>query len=107
MSLSDYAAVIWMSGEQSSVDRTLNATIQPLVTSYLAGGGKMFISGSEIGWDLVAQGHGSSFFTSTLKSNYPLVGGTYNTSDDANTYNASGNAGSIFAGISLAFDNGT
>ena len=107
ISLSNYQTVIWMSGDQSSTDGTFTSTLQPLVTSYLNGGGKMFVSGSEIGWDLVAEGHGSSFFTNTLKANYPVVNGAYTTSDDANTYNAAGASGSIFAGISLSFDNGT
>ena len=107
INLANYQSVIWMSGEQSNVDGTFSATVQPLVTSYLNGGGKMFVSGSEIGFDLVAKAHGSSFFTNTLKASYPLIGGSYATSDDANTYNAAGAAGSIFAGISLSFDNGT
>ena len=40
-----------------------------------------------------------SFFTGTLRAGY--VG------DDANTYNVSGVAGSIFSGVSLTFDNGS
>ena len=99
ISLSNYKAVIWMSGEQSTVDQTFTATTQPLVTSYLNGGGKLFVSGSEVGFDLVASGHGSSFFTNTLKASYQA--------DDSNTHSATGASGSIFAGISLAFDDGT
>jgi hypothetical protein len=108
INLADYQTVIWLSGEQSSGDGTFTAATQPKVTAYLNAGGKLFVSGSEIAWDLVAQGAGPSFFTSTLRGSYPADAGgtTYNNSDDAGTYAAAGAAGSIFAGLSLAFDNG-
>jgi hypothetical protein len=107
ISLSNYKAVIWMSGRQSNVDGTFNATVQPLVTSYMNAGGKMFVSGSDIGWDLVASGHGSSFFTNTLHASFPQVSGSYSSSDNAGTHAATGNTGAIFAGISLGFSDGT
>jgi hypothetical protein len=101
INLSNYADVIWMSGEQSSGNGTFTATTQPLVTSYLNGGGKLFVSGSEIGWDLVAQNHGSAFYSGSLKSTY--------VQDDAGTYaTQAGIAGSALAGVPvLNFDNGT
>src|SRR5204862_368827 len=55
INLADYQAVIWMSGEQSTVNETFTATTQPLVTNYLSGGGKLFVSGAEIAWDLSGQ----------------------------------------------------
>ncbi len=101
ISLSNYSYVIWMSGEQSSGNGTFTATTQPLVTSYLNSGGDLFVSGSEIGWDLVAQNHGSSFYTNTLKSTY--------VQDDAGTYaTKAGIAGTALAGVpALSFDDGT
>ena len=96
--LADYAAVVWLAGEQSTADRTFTSGMQVLVGAYLNAGGKLFVSGSEIGWDLVANNNGAAFFNSLLRAGY--VG------DDANTYVASGAPGSIFAGISLQFDNG-
>jgi hypothetical protein len=99
INLSGYQAVIWLSGEQSSADLAFNPAEQTAVANYVSGGGKIFVSGSEVGYDLVSQGHGSSFFTSTLKSNY--------VSDDAAVYAATGTVDGIFAGISLNFDNGT
>lgn len=101
ISLGNYSYVIWMSGEQSSGNGTFTATTQPLVTSYLNSGGKLFVSGSEIGWDLVAQNHGSSFYTNTLKSTY--------VQDDAGTYaTKAGVAGTALAGVpALSFDDGT
>ena len=99
INLDDYDAVIWFSGEESSVDDTFNSTEQGLVSSYLAGGGQIFVSGAEIGWDLEALGNGQSFYNNSLKADY--VG------DDAGTYGAQGTGGSIFAGLSFAFDDGT
>lgn len=98
VNLDQYDAVIWLAGEQSSADGTFRGNEQTAVSNYLNAGGRLFVSGSEIGYDLVGKANGSSFFTSTLKSGY--VG------DDANTYAATGVAGSIFAGLSIGFDNG-
>jgi hypothetical protein len=96
--LDDYEAVIWISGEESTADDTFNSIEKTLVTNYLSAGGKLFVSGSEIGWDLDAQGGGAAFYNNQLKADY--------VSDDANTYNVQGAAGSIFAGLSFSFDNG-
>lgn len=97
--LNDYEAVIWISGEESTADDTFNATEQTLVTNYLSAGGKFFVSGSEIGWDLDAQNNGRTFYNNQLRANY--------VADDAGTYNVLGTAGSIFDGLSFSFDNGS
>lgn len=97
--LENYDAVVWILGEESSVDDTFDPVEQNLVSAYLAGGGKLFVSGAEIGWDLDQLGNGAAFYNDRLRANY--------VADDANTYLASGNVGSIFAGINVAFDDGT
>ena len=97
--LSDYKAVVWILGEESSADDTFNSTEQTLVTNYLAGGGKILASGAEIGWDLDNLNNGRTFYNNQLKADY--------LSDDAGTYNVTGAAGSIFAGLSFAFDDGS
>ncbi|MCB9865597.1 MAG: N-acetylmuramoyl-L-alanine amidase [Phycisphaerales bacterium] len=100
VALGDYGAVVWMLGEESTADHTFDATEQSRVTAYLNGGGNLFVSGAEIGWDLDAQGNGASFYNNELKANYA--------GDDANTYNVAVSAGSIFAGIgAFSFDDGT
>jgi hypothetical protein len=96
--LTDYKYVIWLSGEESVKDETFSAAEQSAVSSYLAANGKLFVTGSELGFDLVGNNKGVSFFNNTLHAGYAA--------DDANTYTASGAAGSIFSGISLTFDNG-
>ena len=98
--LSDYKAVVWILGEESSLDDTFNATEQTLVTNYLAGGGKLMVSGAEIGWDLDNLNNGRSFYNNQLKADY--------VSDDAGTYNVQAAGGSIFAGLpSFSFDDGS
>ena len=99
INLTDYDTVIWILGEESTADHTFNATEQTKVQQFIAGGGNIFLSGAEIGWDLVTQGGGESFFQNTLKANY--------VADDAATYNVASTAGGIFAGISnFSFSNG-
>ncbi len=97
--LTDYEAVVWISGEESSADDTFNATEQSLVTTYLDGGGKLLVTGAEIGWDLDNLNNGRAFYNNQLKADY--------VSDDANTYNVQGIAGSIFEGLSFSFDDGS
>ena len=99
VSLGDYDAVFWISGEESTADDTFNGTEQTLVTNYLAAGGKLFVSGAEIGWDLDNLNNGRFFYNNQLKADY--------VSDDANTYDVQGTAGSIFAGLSFSFDDGS
>jgi hypothetical protein len=99
ISLAAYDAVFWILGEESTANDTFDAAEQSRVTTYLNGGGKLFVSGAEIGWDLDSQGGGQAFYNNTLRADY--------VSDDANSYTAIGAAGSIFAGVNLSFDNGT
>ncbi|QDS98250.1 golvesin C-terminal-like domain-containing protein [Adhaeretor mobilis] len=97
--LTDYESVVWILGEESSADDTFNSTEQSLVASFLSGGGKLFLSGSEVAWDLDALSNGESFYNNSLRASY--------SSDDAGTYNAQGVTGSIFEGLSLSFDDGS
>ncbi|MBN1475981.1 fibronectin type III domain-containing protein [Candidatus Sumerlaeota bacterium] len=50
--LAEYRAVIWMLGREASAEETFSATEQERVIAFLAGGGDLFVSGSEIAWDL-------------------------------------------------------
>lgn len=100
VNLNDYDTVIWILGEESTANDTFNATEQTLVEAFIAAGGNLFTSGSEIAWDLDAQGGGVSFFENTLKGNY--------VANDGNSYNVTVPAGSIFAGIpNFSFSNGS
>ena len=91
VSLASYGTVIWMSGQQSTVDQTFTSTTEPLVTAYMNGGGKLFVNGSEIAWDLFGQANETTadqtFLHNTLHANY--------VADDAGVYaTAAGVAGS-------------
>ncbi len=105
--LTNYPAVIWLLGEESTADRTFDTQEQALVTEYLARGGNLFVSGSEIAWDLDRDsGPGTAdreFIRTQLKAS---LGG--NANDDAGTYAFGAAAGAAFSGNAASgFDNGT
>jgi hypothetical protein len=98
--LSKYRTVVWILGKESTHDHSFDAAEQAKVEAFIAGGGNLFVSGSEIGWDLDHENHGRPFFGDTLGSKF--------VADDAETYEVAGAAGGIFDGVqSLSFDNGT
>lgn len=100
VNLTDYDTVVWILGAESTIDDTFSATEQTKATSFINAGGNLFLSGSEIGWDLDQQNNGRTFYENTLKSNY--------VADDAGTYTATAAAGGIFAGMSsFVFSNGS
>jgi len=71
VNINDFPFVSWMLGEESTVDVTLNATERNIVINYLEAGGFLYISGSEIGWDLGRAGSAQNavaFFRDYLKS---------------------------------------
>lgn len=96
VNLSGFDAVVWYTGRESWSDETFSYSEQQLVTSYLNAGGRMIITGSEIGWDLAAQTIGNThandltFLESLLRTRYA--------GDDAGT--ATLNAGSgVLSGV--------
>jgi hypothetical protein len=102
IALGGWPSVAWYVGVDSRADETLSAGEQSRLQTYLDGGGRLFLSGAELGWDLDAGGSTSdrAFYEGTLGSDY--------VADDASTYSASGTAGSIFVGLtSVDFDDGT
>ena len=50
--INNYAAVLWMLGDESTTSETFSAEEQTLLTDYLDGGGRLFVSGSEVARDL-------------------------------------------------------
>ncbi|BBO34415.1 hypothetical protein [Lacipirellula parvula] len=99
VNLSDYDAVIWILGNESTSTSTFSAVEQTRVEQFIAAGGHLFVTGSEIGWDLDASNNGRSFYESTLKGDY--------IADAAGAYNVTASAGGIFAGLPLfQFSNG-
>ena len=101
--LSNYQAVYWILGDESTVDETFSTAEQGLVATYLENGGQLFVSGSEIAWDLYGQDKESTADRSFLL-NY-LHAGYVN--DDAKDYSVTGTDGGIFADLSFKYDDGT
>jgi hypothetical protein len=98
--LPDYDAVIWILGEESTTDHTFDSQEQTIVTGYLQEGGKLFVSGSEIGWDLDNRDNGQTFYRDYLKALYVQ-------DDSDGLYTLQGSPAGIFHDLSLAFDNGS
>jgi len=96
--LGDYPRVIWVSSNESSASTSFDHTEQSKIQTFLEGGGMLFVSGDEIGYDLYGLGDATdqAFYTNYLKAVY---GG-----DDAGSYALTG-AG-IFSGLSITLDSG-
>ncbi|NOX88972.1 MAG: T9SS type A sorting domain-containing protein [Calditrichaeota bacterium] len=99
--LGDYGAVFWILGDESTHDGTFTKDEQELVKEYLQNGGKLFVSGSEIAWDLSWKGasYDHDFLNRFLKAEYKA--------DDSGSYTVYGKTASPFEGLTLHFDNGT
>ena len=104
--LSSYKGVIWIGGIQAerdtadpTNDAALSALQQALLEGYVREGGRLFISGSNIAWDLDRFG-GDSFVDTVLRSGYQ--------GDDAGIFSATGVSGSLFDSLgTISFDDGT
>ena len=106
LNMQDYTYVDWFLGDESTADNTFTNAEQQKVQSYLEQGGNLLVSGSEIGWDLVAKGSDGdkSFYRDYLKAVY--VADAPN--GDAHTYySAQGLSDTPFSGLSFDFDDGT
>jgi len=100
--LSDYAIVDWISGEEATATVSFSPAEQERIMDFLEQGGRIFVSGSEIGWDLEASGSASdlAFYRNYFKADY--------IADDAQSYTMNGMASGIFAGMSnITFDDGS
>ncbi|WP_028788006.1 N-acetylmuramoyl-L-alanine amidase [Terrimonas ferruginea] len=100
INLGDYYAVDWYVGEESTVDKSLDANEKQRIATYLDGGGRLLLSGAEIAYEMRAGAPNTDvpFLNNYLKATY--VG------DDANTYVFAGTP-SLFTGQTGAFSDGT
>jgi D-alanyl-D-alanine carboxypeptidase len=102
--LTNYPAVVWLLGEEGSLDDSFDSTEQSLVTAYLNAGGNLFVSGSECGYDLDRSSGPTAADRNFCHNQLRAV----LSNDDANTYAFTPAAGSIFTGDATSgFDNGT
>ena len=83
--LNEYPMLVWAAGDDSSVDDALNATEVTNLTAYLQGGGRLFLSGNEVAYDLARAGRPAAdvafvnnylkaTYTEDASANYNLVG---------------------------------
>ncbi|HTD87260.1 MAG TPA: hypothetical protein VK850_11850 [Candidatus Binatia bacterium] len=94
--LTNYPAVIWGAGNESTADDTFSVTEQSRVMDYLDRSGRFFVSGAEIAYEL----NGTAFLTNYLHAALE--------NDDARTNYFSPTPSSIFVGNPAArFDDGT
>ncbi|MHC4391331.1 MAG: golvesin C-terminal-like domain-containing protein, partial [Planctomycetota bacterium] len=91
--LDAYQAVVWVLGQESTVDKTFDSAERTLVSSYLAGGGKLIASGAEIAWDLDHKGADRTWFRQTFGAAYGA--------DDAKTHQGTGESGTLFGGVNF------
>ena len=98
LDMADYDIVFWFLGDESTANETFNSWEQARIAEYLQKGGKLFVSGSEIGWDLVAKGsiEDKTFYQDYLKAEY-LADGSLGMAP------ATGIPGSGFEGTTLHF----
>lgn len=107
ISLQNFTIVDYILGDESTVDETFSTAEQELLKLFLRNGGKLFVSGAEIAWDLDYRGTVSDkdFINNFLKTQYVNdapngLAGVY--------YQAVPITGSIFDGVgTISFDNGT
>ncbi len=98
INLLDYEVVVWFVGDESTADESISNVEQAKLASYLDAGGKLIISGSEIGWDLDNKGTpgDKTFYNNYLKAQY--------VTDGASDYSpATGIAGTDFENLSIDF----
>ncbi len=97
--LSDYKTLDWVLCEEGTLDETFSDNEQILVSNYLDNGGQLFVSGSEIGYELYYKGTStdSAFYVNYLHARYIL--------DDANVYSSYGV--NDLNGITVNYDDGT
>ena len=103
VNLGDYDAVFWILGDESVSSETFSAAEQAQVQAYLENGGYLFLSGSEIAYDLDPDGSGSAspedeqFLHDYLKADFAA--------DNSQLYSVSGGNSGIF--YDMNFDFGT
>jgi hypothetical protein len=99
ISLSSYDLVIWILGDESTADETFSSVERTKVAAYLESGGKLFVSGSEVGWDLegstTATPQETQFLRTYLKARY--------IADDSNIYGVIGVNSTLFAGLGFGY----
>ena len=105
--LAAYPIVIWASGQESTSDETFSSLEQARVIAYLIAGGSLFVSGSDIAYDL-DRASGPTAADRSFLNNWLHAHLSSDAQDNSLSYTFIPGAYSIFAGNSSAdFDDGT
>ncbi len=95
--LKSYDTVIWFTGDAWS--STLTPTDQVNLASFLNEGGNLFLSGQDIGYDLIGSGKTNAFYANYLRASFVV--------DDANDDSVLGDSGdAIYEGLVLNLSGG-
>jgi spore germination protein YaaH len=68
INLNDYDGVFWFLGDESTANKTFNGSEQLIVMNYLKNGGKLFVTGSEVAYELSTSS--PSFLNNFLKAKF-------------------------------------
>lgn len=103
INLGDYDIVIWAAGQESVKDETFSSAEQQRVAAYLDAGGALFVSGSDVAYDLDRPSGPSaadrSFLHDSLRVRFSV--------DDAGSYTVAPRDGMLFGGLpNASFDDG-
>jgi hypothetical protein len=95
--IAGYAAIDWFAGEDSVGDQPLAPIVRDALADYLDGGGRLLVSGAELGWALDLNGapEEQAFFRERLHASY--------VADDAETYDVSATDGPFEGLAPLSF----
>ncbi len=97
--ITEYGFVDWILGEESSETRTFDPLEQQKIEEYLTAGGGLFVSGSEIAYDLEYKNHGVDFLHRYLKVKF--------VKDNARVFQVNGAPQGRFSAFSkIPFGNG-
>lgn len=107
IALGEYPIVVWACGQESTADESFSSAEQARIAEFRNGGGHLFVSGSEIAWDLDrASGPTAAdraFFNEHLKADLAS-----DSNDDSLSYTVLPSIGGIFgARGSASFDDGS
>ena len=105
--LNNFYIADYILGKESSVDKTFNQQEQTFVSDFLNNGGYLFVSGSEIAWDLDHLGDSTDkyFYNNYLKAEY-IYDAPDNQSSSYYEFNNLNNT--VFNGLGNSFfDDGT
>ncbi len=90
--LSNYDGIFWFLGDEGTAQETFSSQELQMIKTYLQKGGKLFVSGSEVGYDLSQNGNASDkeFYSQYLKARYA--------SDNASATGVKSETGGFYSG---------